>query len=132
MHSFLRTFEHLEHFTLKKPVGKNPFTDHHYTLRVLLDSGSQRSYMTSNLKERLNFKPMGKEILNFNTFGNEKIRTRQCNEVQVKLKTLSDNTEINVLTFPKICAPLPMKLDVESYPHMYGLEIADTCLVTDS
>ena len=56
----------------------------------------------------------------------------RCDEVQVKLKTLSETIEINALSFPKICAPLPLKLDVESYPHLDGLEIADASVVTDS
>ena len=50
----------------------------------------------------------------------------------MKLKTLSETIEINALSFPKICAPLPLKLDVESYPHLDGLEIADANLVIDS
>ncbi len=72
------------------------------------------------------------ETLSLNTFGDEKIRTRRCDEVQVKLKTLSKTMPINVLSFSKICTPLPLKLDVESYPHLNGLEIADASLVTDS
>ncbi|CAB3981314.1 zinc knuckle [Paramuricea clavata] len=43
-----------------------------------------------------------------------------------------ETIKINALSFPKICAPLPLKLDVESYPHLDGLEIADASLVTDS
>ena len=50
----------------------------------------------------------------------------------MKLKTLSETIEINALSFPKICTPLPLKLDVESYPHLDGLEIADANLVIDS
>ena len=63
---------------------------HSIPVRVLLDSGSQRSYITDNLKERLNLKPIRKETLSLNTFGDERIRTRRCDEVQVELKTRTE------------------------------------------
>lgn len=101
-------------------------------MRILLHSCSQRSYITSHFKERLKLHPLRKETVSLNTFGDEKIRTRRCDEVQVKLKILSEAIELNAVSFPKICAPLPLKLDVESYSHLDGLEIADASLVTDS
>ncbi|CAB3979329.1 PREDICTED: uncharacterized protein LOC107330089, partial [Paramuricea clavata] len=38
-------------------------------VRVLFDSGSQRSYISNSLKTRLNLKPVKNETLNLNTFG---------------------------------------------------------------
>ena len=38
-------------------------------VRILFDNGSQRSYITSNVKSKLNLKPMRTETLHLNTFG---------------------------------------------------------------
>ena len=38
-------------------------------VRILFDNGSQRSYITSNVKSKLNLKPMKTETLHLNTFG---------------------------------------------------------------
>lgn len=38
-------------------------------VKILFDSGSQRSYVTDNLKSRLNLKPKKTEMLQLNTFG---------------------------------------------------------------
>ena len=38
-------------------------------VRILFDNGNQRSYITSNVKSKLNLKPMKTETLHLNTFG---------------------------------------------------------------
>ena len=101
-------------------------------MQILQDSCSQRSYITSHFKEKLKLHPLRKETLSLITFGDEKIRARRCDEDQVKLKILSKTIEINTLSFPKICAPLPLQLDVKFYSHLDGLEIADASFVADS
>ena len=45
---------------------------------------------------------------------------------------MSKTIEINTLSFPKICAPLPLQFDVEFCSHLDGLEIADASFVADS
>ena len=40
-------------------------------VRILLDSGSQRSYVTDQLKEKLGLNSLGTETLNLNTFGDD-------------------------------------------------------------
>jgi len=42
-------------------------------VRVLLDSGSQRSYITLKLKNRLGLKAIKKECASLNVFGSQKI-----------------------------------------------------------
>ena len=41
---------------------------------ILFDNGSQRSYVTSNLKSRLNLNPIKTETLHLNTFGGSTFR----------------------------------------------------------
>ena len=45
-------------------------------IRILLDSGSQLSYITKDLQERLRLKPIRKKKLHLNTFGNSAFDTR--------------------------------------------------------
>lgn len=101
-------------------------------MRILLDNGSQRSYVTDHLKERLGLEPVRTETLNLNTFGDERVTKQRCQEVRVKLQARPENLEISALTFPKICSPLSMKLDVAAHSHLHGLELADSSLVTDA
>ncbi|CAB4039842.1 Transposable element Tcb2, partial [Paramuricea clavata] len=54
--------------------GSNPIP-----VRLLLDSGSQRSYITNSLKKRLGLVPIRTETLNLNTFGDDHFKKRRCN-----------------------------------------------------
>lgn len=47
-------------------------------LRILFDSGSQRSYITSNLKSRLNLNPIKAETLYLNIFGGSTFQKQSC------------------------------------------------------
>ena len=100
-------------------------------VRILLDSGSQRSYVTDQLKEKLGLNSLGTETLNLNTFGDDRVTKQRCDKVKIKLQAKPETVEISALTFSKICSPLSMKLDVESYPHLRGLQLADSSLVND-
>ena len=55
-------------------------------VRVLLDNGSQRSYLTNSLKTRLGLKPLKKEIVNLNVFEYDSFRKQICDLVKVKLQ----------------------------------------------
>ena len=51
-------------------VISNPlYPERETKVRVLLDQGSQRSYITSQLKEKLNLPVLGKENMIIKTFG---------------------------------------------------------------
>ena len=56
------------------------------SVRVLLDSGSQRSYFTNHLKRKLGLIPIETETLNLNTFGNEKFSKRDCDLIKLRLQ----------------------------------------------
>ena len=95
-------------------------------VRILLDSGSQRSYVTEAVKNKLKLEPMKKETLHLNTFGGENVSKTVCSVVKLHLKGKEgENIEINASTFPVICSPLPSKIDLSDYPHLEGLELSD-------
>ena len=56
------------------------------SVRVLLDNGSQHSYITNDLSARLGLKPIKQERLTLNTFDSENYNKRECNLIRVKLQ----------------------------------------------
>ena len=95
-------------------------------MRILFDNGSQRSYITSNLKSKLNLKPMKTETVHLNTFGGNSFQKQSCELVRFRLKNhVGEEIEITALSYPTICSPLPSKVKV-NYPHLEGLALADS------
>ena len=76
-------------------------------VRILLDNGSQRSYITNALKSRLKLVPVRQERLSVNTFGTAGFKREQCDALSVTLQGINgENIEIQVLSFPVICSML--------------------------
>ena len=97
-------------------------------IHILFDNGSQRSYVTEMLKEKLKLSVIKKEKLHLNTFGSGQFRTQQCEMVQVRLTKpeLNETIMIEALTFPTICTPLPPVTKIGHYPCLEELELADS------
>lgn len=94
-------------------------------VRILFDNGSQRTYVTKDLKDRLGLKTKSTETLNLNTFGDKIYRKQKCEVVQLSLyKNNRETVNISALTFPKICSALPTKIDVDQCPNIKSLELA--------
>ena len=55
-------------------------------VRVMLDGGSQHSYITNDLKTRLGLKPVRVETIHLNTFGSDSYEKKRCDLVEVRLK----------------------------------------------
>jgi hypothetical protein len=100
--------------------GSNPIP-----VRLLLNSGSQRSYITNSLKKRLGLVPTRTETLNLNTFGDDHFKKRRCDIVQLSLKGNSGNRKITALCFPNLCSPLTTTIDLSLYPHLQDLQLSD-------
>lgn len=112
------TFAYSHHSTTTIPV------------RVLLDSGSQRSYVTNHLKKRLGILPDKTEMLNLNTFGEDQFTQRQCDVVNLNLQvTQGEDIEISAVCFQKICSPISTKIHLDQHPHLKGLNLADSSLI---
>ena len=95
-------------------------------MRVLFDTGSQRTYITNSVQGRLNLKPTSRETLNLNTFGDNKFKRRDCDVFKLTLKSTTncDSIQIAAINFPTICSPVRSRVNV-SYTHLRGLELAD-------
>ena len=97
------------------------------SIRMLLDSGSQLSYITKTLKERLGIEPIRKEKLHLNTFGSASFDPRSCDVVNLQIETSNGGEVLDIVAYtsPVICSSLPAMVNVCEYEHLDGLELAD-------
>ena len=77
-------------------------------VRLLFDSGSQRSYISDRLRNRLRLPTVKTEKLLIKTFGDDSEQLRECDTVQFAVKGLNDDLMlyINAHTVPLICSPI--------------------------
>ena len=92
-------------------------------VRILFDSGSQRSYVTEQVCSRLRLKPICTERLQVNTFGGEQFKTKQCKLVQFDMHNprLSERASLTAICYPLICSTLPSIREVDNYAHLSSL-----------
>ena len=102
------------------------------SVRILLDTGSQRTYITNRLKEKLNLSPVKSETLHLNTFGDERYTKQRCDVVNLRLQGSQGEIEISALCFREICSAVSAKINVNNYAHLQGLELADAGFVEGS
>ena len=98
-------------------------------VKILFDNGSQRSYITKikSLKSKLNIKPKKTEVLHLNTFGERSYRKQKCEVLPLFLRSNeNEDIMISALRFPVICSPLSTRIEVDQYPHLRGLQLADS------
>ena len=97
--------------------------------RIILDSGSQRSYITTKLKDDLSLPVERRETMSIKTFGAAKERLQTCIVVRVVVKFKDGcSRELTLLTVPTICEPLvgqPIRDSKRRFPHLAGIELAD-------
>ena len=96
-------------------------------IRMLFDSGSQRSYITNELKEKLDLKPTKQETLHLNTFGEEGFKRQKCDMFSLQLQGEDGelDIELSALAFPVICSPVSTRINIQEFPHLDGLQFAD-------
>ncbi|XP_053395705.1 uncharacterized protein LOC128555912 [Mercenaria mercenaria] len=111
---------------------KNPETSETQSVRLLLDSGSHRTYITEKLANRLHLKETGEQEIKLVTFGSnstQRIRTK-CANIDVKLKN-GTYISVSVNIVPTISGHLhrsPVSiLETEQFKHVVGsVDLADT------
>ena len=71
--------------------------------RAILDLGSQRTYVTEGLRGTLGLLTLSQEVIAFKTFGSNEQHVRECDVVEVGLKTKNGSVVIiSALTVPFI------------------------------
>ena len=100
-------------------------------VRLILDGGSQRSYITEGIKAKLNLQPSHSETLTIKPFGFSGGSPQQRDVVPlcIAVKGGKDVT-LSAISVPLISLPVQGKFPKETaqkYPHPSGLELADDC-----
>ena len=98
-------------------------------VRVLFDNRSQLSYVTERLQQQLNLKPTRIKKLHLKTFGRDGYKTQACAVVKLYIQGLHQEELISIsaIISPLICSPLPSAIEVDNYPNLQGLQLADEC-----
>eukprot|EP00794_Sanderia_malayensis_P018387 gene18387-20239_t len=99
-------------------------------VRVILDSCSQRSYITTELRDKLKLPTISSHEILIKEFGNETGTLNKCDLVNLALKS-KDGGSITISAFvvKTICSPVSSQaIDVAKnmYSHLKGLILADS------
>lgn len=88
--------------------------------RILLDSGSQRSYISRQLSEALGLKEEQREMLLVKAFATEEGRLQVCSVVRLSVETKAGSDMLSLLIIPTICGPItgqPITCAMDRFPH---------------
>ena len=116
--------------TAKATVHRVDDDNQSCNVRIILDSCSQKSYITKRVREKLQlpYTKLNDKIL-IKEFGNEQGTLKYCNMVQLAVRG-ADNlvTFINAYEVDVICSPISgQAIDFArwNYPHLRNLPLAD-------
>ena len=117
--------------TAQSLVGKvGSVMDQKHKTRIVFDSCSQRSYISNRMRNTLNVGTVESENLLVKTFGDEASKVLACDKVQVAVTDTKGNDIImEAYSVPTICSPISnqsIKAALEEYPHLCGLNLADS------
>ena len=98
-------------------------------VRIVLDTGSQNSYVIDNVRNQLSLKTGGERSMSIATFGSSEAERRVCKYTTIRLKC-KDNSDMHLTVYsvPSICQPITPNAVPDNYdrfPHLVGLELAD-------
>ena len=113
----------------------NPWNpDLRVELRILLDGGSQRSYMMKQARRLLKIAPEGEKQLSIVAFGSARGGPKVCPiaSVGIILKGYPSMT-MSLFIVPMICEPLigqPIDVCIKQNPHLavYSVNPLDVCI----
>ena len=106
-----------------------------HNARIVFDSCSQRSYISNRLRNTLNLETVESENLLIKTFGDEAPKFLTCNRVKFAVTDTKGNyITMDAYSVPTNCSPISnqsIKVALEEYPHLRGLNLADTPSMSD-
>ena len=99
-------------------------------VKIILDCGSQRSYVTNRVKKRLCIKPDGQRDMTILTFGSSKERSQSCDVIHLGVQTIEDSSLVlKLLSVPLICSQvsaMPLESCQRNYEHLKSLELVNS------
>ena len=97
--------------------------------RIILDNGSQRTYLTNNLNNILQLPTLEKKQVSIKTFGSTVERLELVEVVALGVELNGEaHLSLSAFTLPLICQPLegqPVELAVKNNSCLSGLKLAD-------
>ena len=99
--------------------------------RILFDTGSQRSFITENVRKRLRLKTVHTEKSSISVFGDSKeSRLENLDAVEFTIKHRDENSYsvVEALVYPLICSDIKSQLvsaAKKQYDHISRLTLAD-------
>ncbi|XP_078370370.1 uncharacterized protein LOC144654152 [Oculina patagonica] len=93
--------------------------------RILIDTGSQKTFITQCLKNKLQLKAAQNEILDVTTFGSTKGTLKSYEVVTLTLNAVNKDVKITALVTPIICPPLSSTQHMEIPVEFKALAFAD-------
>ena len=94
---------------------------------ILFDEGSSKSFITAELTQKLQLKPIRKDIINLAVFGEDECSTKTYDIVSFDLLTKENSlVSVEAVVVPQISTKMTDFLthDVRNLPHLKGLELA--------
>ena len=122
-HSLHPTNHILTQFAITKISGAGKL---YRQVRILFDTRSQRTFITQDMKHKLELKTMGKELLDVTTFGSFQSTIKTYDIVSFSLSTEKENIKIKALVSPIICPPLSVMMrNLKMPPELKRFKLAD-------
>ena len=96
-------------------------------VRIVLDCGSQKSYLAKRVSDNLQLPVNDRQKLSIAAFGSNKRSPKWLDIVQVSVHTKDgSNKEIELYVVPHICDPLTMQdVSQSKFTHLERLDLAD-------
>jgi len=116
------------------PVSVQPQEKHR--VRIILDSGIQKTYITQQLKETLGLKPIARERLCINTFGWDYDNLKTVDVVNLCLKNDDNDVTVTITAHvvPMICSPLKyqaVQFARKNHAHLKDIALSE-CLLEEN
>jgi len=103
---------------------------------IVFDEGSQHSFATQTLIDKLHLRPQQTETIQLSTFGSTNSQIKRMNVASLQVITKSGTPiSITVLIVPSIATPLENMVETSTLtdlPHLKGLELAHPVTRSDS
>ena len=110
-------------------IHENPDTKQQVKVKVLLDAGSERTYISERIRKFLNLSTEAVEDVDISTFGNSQTLSKSIDRVLLAAKTNSHgNILIKALCLPMLCLPISspsMTFLKGQFEKFHGIEFVD-------
>lgn len=115
-----------DHILMQSAIVRLKGNTAQLTVRAMFDTGSQRTFITKNLKEKLELKSTRKENINLTTFGSCNSVKKSLDVVTIHVLTDKQQIQLNALVTQTICPPFPVTIGRVQLPsELQGLHLAD-------